>query len=169
MDDRVRPTGGRWVAAGLALVALSMTFAAGAQAGGPFDTFTVQPCRVLDTRFSSPPGPIGGALSRDVRIVGPLGASQGGAPDCSVPSGATGVFINVVAVGADGPGHLTVYPFGSVLPVASTLNFTINQTIANGVLVPVCVPLASCAADVTVQMGPSGAHVVIDVTGYVAP
>jgi hypothetical protein len=169
MDDRVRAGRGRWVVAGLALAALTMAFAGPAQAAGPFDTFTVQPCRVLDTRFSSPPGPIGGSLSRDVRVVGPLPATQGGAPDCNVPSGATGVFINVVAVGGDGFGHLTVYPFGSGLPLASTINFAFGQTIANGVLVPVCTPFGSCAADVTITMGPAGAHVVIDVTGYVAP
>ncbi len=133
-------------------------------------TYTVPPCRVLDTRFSSPPGPIGGAAARDVRVVGPLGSTtQGGAPDCGVPTGATGVHINVVAVGAAGPGHLTAYPAGSALPLASTINFSTGDTVANGVLLPVCVPFASCAADLTIQMGPSAAHVVIDVTGYLAP
>ncbi len=169
MDDRMRPTGGRGVVAGFALAALAMTFGASVQAAGPYDTFTLPPCRALDTRLSSPPGPIGGALARDVRVVGPLGGSQGGAFDCGVPSGATGVFINVVAVGAAGPGHLTVYPSGSTLPLASSINFTTGQTIANGLLVPVCTPFAACAADVTIQMGPAAAHVVIDITGYVAP
>jgi hypothetical protein len=32
-----------------------------------------------------------------------------------------------------------------------------------------CTPYASCAADVTIQMGPAAAHLVIDVTGYVGP
>ncbi len=170
MDHRMRPTGGRGVAAGLVLGALAMTCGASVEAAGPYDTFTLPPCRVLDTRFSAPPGPIGGALSRDVRVVGPLGSTtQGGAFDCGVPSGATGVFINVVAVGAAGPGHLTIYPFGSPLPLASSLNFTTGQTIANGVLVPVCTPFAACAAELTIQMGPAAADVVIDITGYVAP
>ncbi len=166
MDDRMLGRGG---VAGL-LGALALTLGASAQAAGPFNTFTLPPCRALDTRFSSPPGPIAGAAARDVRVVGSLASSaQGGAADCGVPSGATGVFINVVAVGAAGPGHLTAYPFGSALPLASTINFTTGQTIANGVLVPVCTPFASCAADLTIQMGPAGAHVVIDITGYVAP
>jgi hypothetical protein len=132
-------------------------------------TYTVPPCRVLDTRLSSPPGPIAGAAARDVRVVGPLGGLQGGAADCGVPVGATSVFINVVAVGGGGPGHLTAYPSGSALPLASTLNFSTGDTVANGVLIPVCTPYASCAADVTIQMGPAAAHLVIDVTGYVGP
>jgi hypothetical protein len=169
MVERLRRVADRWVVVGLALAGLGLMCAGPARAAGPFDTFTVQPCRVLDTRFSSPPGPIPGSLFRDVRVVGPLPGTQGGAADCGVPVGATGVFLNVVAVGGDNVGHLTVYPFGTALPLASTINFAFGQTIANGVLVPVCTPFGSCAADVTVQMGPAGAHVVIDVTGYVAP
>jgi hypothetical protein len=132
-------------------------------------TFTVPPCRVLDTRLASPPGPIGGAAARNLRVVGPLGSTgQGGAADCGVPSGASGVFINVIAVGGAGPGHLTVYPASFDPPLASTLNFSTGN-VANGVVVPICVPFAACGADLTIQMGPSAAHVVIDVTGYLAP
>ncbi len=140
-----------------------------AELGPRAKTYTVTPCRVLDTRSSTPPGPIPGSGARSISVAGSLaGLGQGGAADCGVPSRATGVYINVVAVGAAGPGHLTVYPFGSSLPLASTLNFTTGQTVANGVLVPVCMPFASCAAELTIQMGPAAAHVVVDVTGYLA-
>jgi hypothetical protein len=138
-------------------------------AGGPYDTFTVPPCRVVDTRI------VGGAIpasgSRDFFVAGSF-ASQGGQTNCGVPAGsAKGVFINVVAVGPSGAGHLTAYPWPSPLPLASTLNFSAGQTIANGVLVPICDEdiIATCSADFTVTMGPASAHVVIDVTGYLQP
>ena len=155
----------------LFMTGLLITSTPRVHAAGPYDTFTVSPCRVLDTRISSPVGPIPANGTRNILVAGSLaGSGQGGASDCGVPDpGATGVFINVVAVNAAGPGHLTVYPFGSSLPLASTLNFTTGQTIANGVLVPICTPSASCTLDLSITMGPSGAHVVIDVTGYLAP
>jgi hypothetical protein len=136
-------------------------------------TFTLPPCRVLDTRLSNPPGPILANGTRSILVAGDLTGgrtvNQGGAPNCGVPDTATGVFINVAAVNAGGPGHLTVYPFNTSLPLASTLNFTTGQTIANGVLVPTCTPAGSCAFDLNITMGPAGAHVVIDVTGYLLP
>jgi hypothetical protein len=136
-------------------------------------TFTVPPCRVLDTRLSNPVGPVPANGTRSILVAGDLTGGgtvqQGGATNCGVPDAATGVFVNVVAVTAAGPGHLTVYPFGTSLPVASTLNFTTGQTVANGVLVPICVPTVSCALDLNITMGPAGADLVIDVTGYLAP
>jgi hypothetical protein len=84
-------------------------------------------------------------------------ASQGGQPSCGIPSPtAKGVFINVVAVAPSAAGHLTVYPWPSSLPLASTLNFSAGQTIANGVLIPICNEdvIATCDADFTVTMGP---------------
>ncbi len=133
-------------------------------------TFTVPPCRVLDTRFSSVPGPIPGGSARSIGVTGSLAAlGQGGAANCGVPTGVTGVYANVVAVGAAGPGFLTIYPFGSALPLASTINFSTGDTVANGVLVPVCLAPAACTSDLTIQVGVNAAHVVIDVTGYLAP
>jgi hypothetical protein len=143
-------------------------------AGVRAKTFTVQPCRVLDTRTSSPAGPIPANGTRSILLTGDLTnggtVNQGGAAACGVPDTATGVFVNVVAVMATGPGFLTVYPFSTTLPLASTLNFATGQTIANGVLVPICTPPAACLFDLNLTMRPTaGADVVIDVTGYLAP
>jgi hypothetical protein len=132
-------------------------------------TFTVPPCRVVDTRVAG--GVIPGGGSRNFHVAGLL-SGQGGAGDCQVPfPQAKGVHINLVAVGPDGHGHLTVYPYPLSLPLASTLNFSPGQTIANGVLVPICdMTTANCdGGDVTVTMGPASAHIVIDVTGYLQP
>jgi hypothetical protein len=172
MRHRVRLRKRPAVAGILLLMGLTTTTAWG-QSAGPFDTFTVPPCRVLDTRLSNPLGPVPANGTRSILVAGNLTGGgtvqQGGATNCGVPDAATGVFINVVAVNAGGPGHLTVYPFGTSLPLASTLNFTTGQTIANGVLVPICTPSGSCALDLNITMGPAGADLVIDVTGYLMP
>jgi hypothetical protein len=136
-------------------------------------TFTVPPCRVLDTRLSNPLGPISANGTLSILVAGDLTGggtvNQGGAANCGVPDAVTGVFVNVVAVNARGPGHLTVYPFNTALPLASTLNFTTGQTIANGVLVPTCTLAVSCAFELNITMGPAAADLVIDVAGYLAP
>jgi hypothetical protein len=83
---------------------------------------------------------------------------------------AKGIFINIVAVAPSGHGHLTVYPYPLSLPLASTLNFSPGQNIANGMMVPICdTDVSNCQADFTITMGPAAAHIVIDVTGYLLP
>jgi hypothetical protein len=116
-------------------------------------------------------GPISASGSRSFFTTGSF-TSQGGQTNCGIPFGtAKGVFFNVVAVGPDGPGHLTLYPYPLPLPLASTLNFSTGETIANGVLVPICdTATADCTGgDFTVTMGPASADIVIDVTGYLQP
>jgi hypothetical protein len=161
----------RCVGALISVSVLTGAFCAGGTptwAGGPYDTFTVPPCRIVDTRY------VGGAIpasgSRNFAVAGTI-PNQGGQTNCGVPFGpAKGVFINVVAVEPSGPGYLTVHPWPSSLPLASTLNFSAGQTIANGVLVPICdTDTVSCTFDFTVTMGPASANIVIDVTGYLQP
>jgi hypothetical protein len=139
----------------------------GTVAGG-LKNFTVTPCRIVDTREAGGAIPANGF--RSFLATGALGG-QGGAANCNIPGGlAKAVYINVVAVVPAGPGYLTVHPYPSPVPLASTLNFAANQTIANGVMVPICdASTASCAADFTITMGPAAADLVIDITGYLAP
>jgi len=139
----------------------------GSVAGG-FKHFTVTPCRLVDTRLAG--GTIPASGFRSFLATGALGV-QGGAANCNIPAGlARAVHINVVAVVPAGPGHLTVHPYPLPVPLASTLNFSAGQTIANGVMVPICdTSISSCTADFTVTMGPAAAHLVIDITGYLGP
>src|SRR5262249_54450291 len=75
-------------------------------------TFTVSPCRLVDTRLAG--GVIPASGFRSFVVAGTL-AGQGGASECAIPLGvAKGVYINVVAVAPQGPGYLTVHPFPSV-------------------------------------------------------
>ncbi|HXJ79786.1 MAG TPA: hypothetical protein VMS64_14030, partial [Candidatus Methylomirabilis sp.] len=130
-------------------------------------TFTVPPCRLLDTRATGGPIPANG--TRSFVVAGPL-SGQGGSTNCQVPRGsAKAVYVNVVAVNPAGAGHLTLYPYASLLPVASTVNFGAQQTIANGVLMPICdTTTQTCNYDLTITMGPAASDVIVDVSGYLA-
>jgi len=157
----------RWtLSAGLLTILLAPTIT---RAAGPYDTYTVPPCRVVDTRVTAQ-GQIPAGGSRSFIVAGDT-STQGGAVNCNIPDGlAKGVYLNIVAVAPSAPAWLTVYPYPSMLPLASTLNFDTEQTIANGVLVPICdATVSDCTNDITVTMGPAAAHIVIDVMGYLLP
>jgi glucose/arabinose dehydrogenase len=71
---------------------------------------------------------IGGAIQAgqtlEVQVTGLAG----------VPTNADAVALNMTIVNAKRPGFATIYPCGQPLPVASNLNYTTGQTIANLVL-----------------------------------
>ena len=80
-------------------------------AGTSFHTLT--PCRIVDTR--NPAGPLGGpsltgGASRTFVVIN----------QCSLPATATAIAVNVAETGAQGSGHLKVYPGGTSAPNAST-------------------------------------------------
>jgi hypothetical protein len=110
----------------------------------------MDPTRVLDTRQ---PGPLQGKLA-------PGGTVTFGFADLD-PT-ATAVVLNVTGTEAGGAGYVTAYPGGGALPNTSTLNLTgPGHTAANAAIVPL-------GADRTVSLfSDSGAHLVVDITGYV--
>jgi hypothetical protein len=123
-------------------------------AGASF--YTVTPCRLLDTR--GPAGPYGApSLSaggdRTFALAG----------RCGIPSSARAVATNVAVASAASDGHLTLYPDGTALPLASTLNFRAGQTRANNTIFAL-----GSAAGVTIHagIGPGSVDVILDVTGY---
>jgi hypothetical protein len=118
--------------------------------------YTVAPCRVADTR--DPVGPFGapplqaGAI-RNFTMTG----------RCSLPQNATAVSVNITVAGPTTPGYLTVFPLGSALPLASTLNYATNQIRANNAIVPL-----GTGGAISIFCGQSSGttDVVIDVNGY---
>jgi hypothetical protein len=48
-----------------------------------------------------------------------------------VPGTASAAVVNVTAVTPTGAGHLRVFPCGTPMPHASTLNFSAGRTVAN--------------------------------------
>lgn len=121
------------------------------------DFYTIAPCRVTDTR--DPIGPWGGPalLANTVRSFAVAGR-------CGIPDTAQAVSFNFTSTGSTQAGNLTVYPVGSRIPLASTLNFGAGRTRANNAVIPL-----GAGGEIAVYSAqPFGgtSHVVIDVSGY---
>jgi len=113
------------------------------------------PYRALDTRYTTPPSPIGTAgigVARDLTFAG-----VGGVPG----SGAVAVVANVTVVTPQYAGFLTVWPSDEEMPTASVLNFGPGQVIPN-------LATAKLGADGAVSMATGGGntHIIYDIAGY---
>lgn len=80
-----------------------------------------------------------------------------------VPGDAVAVALNVTVVDPSTGGYLTVHPAGRPTPLASSLNFAAEQTIANALVVGV-----GTGGRVDLALGAGRAHAVVDVTGWFA-
>ena len=119
---------------------------------------TLAPCRVLDTRNAN--GPLGGPA-----LVAGADRTFVFTGQCGIPAEATSVSVNVaVTQSTAGPGFLTLYPAGSALPLAATINYAAGQTRANNAAVALG---AGGAITVHCGQGSGTAHVIVDVNGYV--
>ncbi|HEY3171179.1 MAG TPA: hypothetical protein VGK86_01245 [Thermoanaerobaculia bacterium] len=117
--------------------------------------FTVTPCRILDTR--DPAGPFGGpALNAGATRVFTI------AGQCNIPPSAKSVSVNVTVTQPTAPGHLILFP-GGTIPSVSTINFGTGQTRANNAIVPL-----SASGTLSVADGQSSGttHFILDVNGY---
>jgi len=112
--------------------------------------FTVTPCRVFDSRSSSP---FAAGSQTAVPVAG----------QCGIPSNATSVALNLTVTGPTAPGNIRLFADGTSLPLTSTLNYTSGLTRANNAIVRVG---ASGAVALYVSQASGSAHVVLDVAGY---
>lgn len=117
---------------------------------------TVSPCRIVDTRNAN--GPLGGprlvaGAVRDFPVAGV----------CGVSFSARAVAVNLTVVNPTGLGHLTVYPAGGSLPLASSINFQTGAVRANNAVIPL-----GTAGQISVFCGMSSGSTdfVLDVTGW---
>ncbi|MDQ5873265.1 MAG: hypothetical protein M3547_13780 [Acidobacteriota bacterium] len=121
-----------------------------------FGFHTVPPCRVVDTR--NPVGPFGGpalqaGAARPFTITG----------SCGVPPNAAAVAVNVTVASPTEPGYLTLYPNGSAVPLASTVNYRTDQVRANNAIIPIG---TGGAISVFCAQGSGTADFILDVNGY---
>ena len=137
--------------------------------GGP-RYVPVTPCRMVDTRFSTPAGPFVADETRTFRIggsgvedfasagVAPQGGVAGG---CGVPENATAIELTVTAASPEGSGFLRAGPNTSGDPTGTLLNFTSAQGITNTASV-------AFVGDGLLKVKVFGARtqVLIDVQGY---
>ena len=116
-------------------------------AGGSYNV--LQPARVLDTRYAAP-------VSAGSTIA-PTVTGVGGVPS----TGVSAVALNVTVTTPTAASYLTVYPHGEAMPLASSLNFTANQTVSNLVI-------AKVGADgkVAIYNAFGSTDVVLDVVGW---
>jgi hypothetical protein len=127
------------VAASVASVAMVMPTAAhavpGALAPGAGGFVAVAPFRLVDTRLAA--GSPGAAYAGPRFEAFEIDTFQVYSPDdATLPPGGIGsVVLNVTAVGAAGPGFVTVWPADRPRPVASVLNVSPGQTVPNAVTV----------------------------------
>jgi plastocyanin len=116
----------------------------------------VTPCRVADTRGAN--GPYGGpalqaGIGRNFIIAG----------QCGIPPSARAVAFNVTVTQPTAQGHITLYPAGAPVPLASTLNYRAGQTRANNAIAPLG---AGGAVAAVCGQSAGTTHFIIDVTGY---
>ncbi len=109
----------------------------------------VTPTRVLDTR----PNALAAGETRNLTVTGVAG----------VPADATAVSLNASAAAPNLTGHLRIYPTGSPLPTASSLNFGTNKNVPNAVKVKV-----GTAGQISVYAG-NRTNVLVDIVGYYSP
>ncbi len=164
----------RWAAIGAA-VAVSLgaggVFFADA-ASPPSSVVMVAPVRILDTRDPvnvGLNGPFASTIGQDLQVTG-LIATTGG-PATVVPTGATGVILNVTVVGPTASGFLSVRPADAPgAPATSNLNFSAGQLVPNAVTVqlPTSGPDAGRIEITYNAFGVPGTttDVLIDVVGY---
>jgi hypothetical protein len=113
------------------------------------------PQRVVDTRTAG--GPIQTGVTRCFGMAGIAG----------IPTTATGLVVNVTAVGHTTRGWLTAFPSGQSLPATSTQNFDTTQfAIANGAIVGLGNNGQLCVNVGTLNATPGSSHTIIDVVGY---
>jgi hypothetical protein len=125
----------------------------------PLDFYTSPPCRIFDTRLSSP---FLAAETRTIQVTG----------RCGVPAGAQAVAANVTVFDPSGSGNVSVYPGNYPQPSTSTINFLPDVNRANNGILPLSTDgTGTLKATALVNGGgPYGnTGLVIDVVGYFLP
>jgi hypothetical protein len=117
----------------------------------------ISPCRLVDTRPTSQVGSETTLGADDTRILMAHG-SQG---ECTLPTDAVGLSLNVTAVGATDPTFLTFWP-GGTRPKASSLNPAPGQPPTPNAVVTDLVP----AGTFQLYNLAGSVDVIIDVNGY---
>jgi PKD repeat protein len=125
---------------------------------------TFSPGRVLDTRIKDPGNsPYAGSVTyvdllQDTTVIG----GDTVFTDPLVAPGAASVALNVTVVAGHTAGFVTVYPCSNERPLASNVNFSPGQIVANAVVVPIHPTGVVCV------YSSAAIELVVDVNGWFA-
>ncbi|HWM91815.1 MAG TPA: right-handed parallel beta-helix repeat-containing protein [Thermoanaerobaculia bacterium] len=117
------------------------------------DLYTIQPCRILDTR---PSAVLVSQVPRFVQVAGL----------CGVPSTARAVVLNVTVVSPGGAGNVSLWPADLPWPLASMVSFSAGQTRGSSALVGLATDGGGDLAALAFVSGSGTVHLVVDVSGY---
>jgi hypothetical protein len=129
----------------------------------------ITPCRIIETRGlgwtgqAGPPSLVAGA-QRTFQITGTV---PGVPAQCGVPDTALAISVNFTVTGFAGAGDLRAFPAGGPTPLASILNYHL-ENIANATTVPLG-PSGGGSNGITVQCDGAGTDFIADVNGYYVP
>ncbi|HYN21255.1 MAG TPA: hypothetical protein VE078_09875, partial [Thermoanaerobaculia bacterium] len=118
------------------------------------DFFTLEPCRLMDTRQAG--GPLEAGERRKVSTSG----------HCGIPATAKAVSLNLTAVEPTVSGRLTLLPDGCPSPNTNTVGFSGGQTRASSALLRISGGPDPGFAVEAVLGSPGAVHFVVDVNGY---
>jgi uncharacterized repeat protein (TIGR02543 family) len=119
------------------------------------DFYTLDPCRVIDTRTAMTP------LSSGVPLIIDI------AGNCGVPADAKAVSLNVTVVDATNSGNLRLYPGDGSVPTTSSLNFQTGVNRANNTFMLLATNGDGTIGAAAFLNGGTGfIHVIVDVNGY---
>lgn len=131
-------------------------------------TMLATPCRIVDTRTVA--RPLLAGESRGFGFGYSFMSAQGGASSgCSIPAEASAITFNVTAVSPAGAGYLTVYPYGTYRPTASSLNYRAGDIVGNEIIARQARDDVQTALPSFSMYSYAETHVVVDVSGYFAP
>jgi len=113
--------------------------------------YTLQPCRILDTRQPMGAPPVDSTISVNVR-----------SSSCGVPSAAQAYVLNATVVPVGPLDFITMWPEGQTQPLASTLNAPDGAITSNMAIVP------TTNGSISVFVS-QPTHLILDISGYFAP
>ena len=118
---------------------------------------------VTTTAAAVAPGTSDGLYSGTGKIAAGVATTMVVVGRAGVPATGVGaVALNVTVTEPTASSFLTVWPTGTRRPLASNLNFTADQTVANSVLTKI-----GAGGTISIYNNTGAVHVVIDVVGWV--
>jgi uncharacterized repeat protein (TIGR01451 family) len=118
---------------------------------GALGFYTVEPCRVVDTRSNG--GAIAAGETRTVVVAG----------SCHIPPTARAVSLNLTVTQPSAQGNIRLFPAGAAVPTTSSINYRPGETRANNAVVALS---ASGGLSALCSQASGSSHMILDVNGY---